>query len=86
VKGEVRQRRTVGIEGGHQDTMRSGFEGACSKEGTVPLRGEEQKYKKGGALLDQRKAGNKAKEKERVEDDEREEDNRSARRHSTHET
>jgi len=72
VKGEVRQRRTVGIEGGHQDTMRSGFEGACSKEGTVPLRGEEQKYKKGGALLDQRKAGNKAKEKERVEVDLRE--------------
>jgi len=38
-------------------------EGACSQEGTVPLGGEEQKYKKEGSSARPKKGrGNKAKE------------------------
>ena len=67
----MRQQRTVELEG-HRDTERSGFEGACSQEGTV-LGGEEKEERarweeKGSSAQPKKGRENKTKEG-RVEGD-----------------
>jgi hypothetical protein len=55
VEGEVRQQRTVGIEGGHRDTRRSGFEEPARRKGLCHWGVKRKKREEKGALLNRKK-------------------------------